>query len=315
MYYPFFRARQFELLALRELIIEGALGSIIPILEPVKDSFNNLNLAFSVFKKYQVPTYIVLNPIVGDVRGDHEVIVRYLQSVDKTCSLVMPAFHFANNPEYILNTINAFGLSNCMLICPNDIDASSQSFVDLVNLPAISAFTIEDPARNRSLNRLIRDTGETYIRLDDQFEAESRNSNYLNIQERMFTEEHLYYGDEGFNGFCDYTILPKEFADGGSAPRAVVIHLTFLKRDNKIWIRHFTSENNDSIANVQGKFAEAAAKAASFCRSSGFRNSAVQELEEYLDEQHYPGLGTVKKISIKNHLLVVSEFLQSRSAS
>ena len=45
MYYPFLRARQFELIALRELATEGATqGVIVPILEPVKETHNNLNL-------------------------------------------------------------------------------------------------------------------------------------------------------------------------------------------------------------------------------------------------------------------------------
>lgn len=47
MYYPLLRARQFELIALRELAIEGATqGVIIPILEPVKERDNNLNRCF-----------------------------------------------------------------------------------------------------------------------------------------------------------------------------------------------------------------------------------------------------------------------------
>jgi hypothetical protein len=50
-------------------------------------------------------------------------------------------------------------------------------------------------------------------------------------------------------------------------PRAVVIHLTYLKENEQIWIRHFTSTTNDSQANVQGKFAEAAKKAVDFCKS------------------------------------------------
>lgn len=37
MYYPFLRARQFELITLRELAKEEAIqGVVVPILEPVK---------------------------------------------------------------------------------------------------------------------------------------------------------------------------------------------------------------------------------------------------------------------------------------
>ena len=41
MYYPYLRARQFELIALRELAKEQETqGVIIPILEPIKKSSN-----------------------------------------------------------------------------------------------------------------------------------------------------------------------------------------------------------------------------------------------------------------------------------
>jgi len=105
--------------------------------------------------------------------------------------------------------------------------------------------------------------------------------------------------------------LPKEFIDGGSTPRAVVIHLTYLNELNErqIWIRHFTSETNDSISNVQGKFAEAAEKAIRFCAELQLDNSAITELRNYYNDHKYPGLGTVKKISIKNHLLIIRSFL------
>jgi hypothetical protein len=85
-----------------------------------------------------------------------------------------------------------------------------------------------------------------------------------------------------------------------------------MKENGQIWIRHFTSETNDSIANVQGKFAEAAKKAVEFCRANGISNSAITELENYYDQEHYPGLGVVKKIGIKNHLLVVQEYLKNK---
>lgn len=171
---------------------------------------------------------------------------------------------------------------------------------------------MQDPGRNRGLDRFLKSLNKTYIRLDDFFEKQARNSDFLDIQEHRFSEEHLYYNQDGYNGFSDYTALPSEFSDGGSTPRAVVIHLTFLNGENQIWIRHFTSDTNDSIANIQGKFSEAAAKAVAFCRQNHFVNSAIQELENYFDEQHYPGLGTVKKISIKNHIIIVRQFLASR---
>lgn len=311
MYYPFLRARQFELIALRELATEGASqGVIIPILEPVKETHNNLNLAHKVFQEKGQTAYIVVNSNKGGLDGDNQFYIDYLVALND--EVFMPAFHYRNNANYINQCIEQFGLTNCMLICENDIEGDDLNFKAIAELAAVSLITVNDPGRNRSLNRFIRGLEKGYIRLDDLFEKKDRNSDFLDVLEHRFSEEHIHYASEGFGGFSDYTVLPSEYVEGGSTPRAVVIHLTYLSAHQEIWIRHFTSETNDSIANVQGKFAEAAAKAVQYCRQNGLSNSAITELERHFDEEHYPGLGTVKKISIKNHLLVLSQFLRNR---
>lgn len=311
MYYPFLRARQFELIALRDLASESVLQSFIfPILEPVKETHNNLNLAFKVFQEHQQQAYLIVNPSVGEKTGNNTHYLEYFQELEG--GTFLPAFHYHNNAAYINHSISSFDLTRCMLICQNDVSPEDTAFRELVQLPAIEAINVQDPGRNRALDRFIRGLGKIYIRLDDFFEKQARNSDFLDIEEHRFSEEHLYFDDEGFSGFSDYTVLPSEFVSGGSTPRAVVIHLTYLNGQNQIWIRHFTSDTNDSIANVQGKFAEAAAKAVHFCRTRDLTNSAIKELINYFDEQHYPGLGTVKKISIKNHILILQQYLRSR---
>jgi hypothetical protein len=309
MYYPFLRARQFELIALRELAAEWATqGVIFPILEPVKETHNNLNLAHKVFQEKSQSAYLVVNPKFGEFAGDSQFYIKYLATLHY--DVFLPAFHYRNNAKFINESIRQFGLTNCMLICENDIEGDDINFKSVAELDAVSLITVNDPGRNRSLNRYIRGLQKGFIRLDDLFEKKERNSDFLDVTEHRFSEEHIHYSTEGFEGFSDYTVLPSEYVEGGSTPRAVVIHLTYLNLQNEIWIRHFTSETNDSIANVQGKFAEAAAKAVKYCRQQGLSNSAISELESYFDSEHYPGLGTVKKISIKNHLLVLSNFLR-----
>jgi hypothetical protein len=311
MYYPLLRARQFELIALRELANERITqGYITPIIEPVKESQNNLNLAFKVFQQQGQQAYLIVNPLVGELAGDNNFFLEYI--ANKPEGILIPAFHYRNNTNYIQECIDNYSLSNCMIICQNDVSTDDQDFIRLVQQPKISSINVEDPGRNRALNRFLRTLNKNYIRLDDFFEKQVRNSDFLSIEEHRFSEEHLYYNEEGYSGFSDFTVLPSEYTDGGSTPRAVVIHLTYLNRQNQIWIRHFTSDSNDSIANVQGKFAEAAMKAVTFCRSKHLANSAIQELENYFDEEHYPGLGVTKKISIKNHLIIVQEYLKNR---
>lgn len=312
MYYPLLRARQFELIALRELAIEQATQeTITPILEPVNETLNNLNIAHKVFLENKQQAYLILNTEFGSSAGDSNYYIDYINSIP-TGVTYLPAFHYRDNAEFISDAITQNGYANCLLICQNDIDSESEKFTDLVALSGITKIAVNDPQRNRPLNRLIRNSGKYYIRLDDLFEKQPRNSYYLDVPAHLFSEEHKYFSGEGFSGFSDYTVLPSEYIEGGSTPRAVVIHLTYLHNNNQMWIRHFTSETNGTISNVQGKFAEAAEKAVSFCREESITNSAIRELENYYDNQHYPGLGTIKKVSIKNHLLVISSFLSNR---
>jgi len=309
MYFPYLRARQFELISLRELLGFGVLeGKIIPVLEPVRNSFNALNLAHKIFQEKDFNSYLIVNPFVGEIAGDNEIILDYINEFDE--SKFLPAFHYADNKEYIEEKIEKYNLSNCLLICLDNF-SDEESLKELCQNPSISRIMLLEPNKYRSLDRFIKSLEKFYIRLDDVFEKQQKNADFLNVQAHKFSEEHLYYKDENYQGFADFTVLPSEYTDGGSTPRAVVIHLTYLnkKEENQIWIKHFTSETNDSIANVQGKFAQAAEKAVKFCDEYPLNNVAVDELKDYYENAKYPGLGVVKKISIKNHLLIVSEFL------
>ncbi len=311
MYFPYLRARQFELIALRELVLEKVLqNKIIPVLEPVKESFSNLNLAHKVFQENNFKPFLIVNPLEGEFSGDTELFLDYLKNLENCHYL--PSFHYKDNFDYIISKIKEYHLSECLIICFDNF-TDENNLKQLYDNTNVTKIMLLDPNKNRNLDRKLKGYNKFYIRLDDIFEKQQKNADFLEIQAHKFSEEHLYYKAENYNGFSDFTILPKEFIEGGMLPRAVVIHLTYINAasNNEIWIRHFTSESNDTNSNVQGKFAEAAQKAIQFCETNGFRNSAIDELKNYLNEARYPGLGTIKKISIKNHLLIISKFLDS----
>lgn len=310
MYYPLLRGRQFELIAIRELASERSTqGYVTPIIEPVKKSLNGLELAYKYLSDFEQSIYIILNPGVGEIHSSDELI-GFITSFDS--NIFKPAFYYSDNASFIHDSIHQNSLTDCMIIGSNEVQ-QIEEFRGLLSNDSISKVVIETPDRNRELRRLVSTSGKEFIRWDDLFERQPRNSNFLKIDAHLFSEEHKYYREENFDGFSDYTILPAEFIEGGSTPRAVVIHMSYEHENGQIWLRHFTSTTNDSIANVQGKFGEAAIKALRFCDQHGFSNSAIEELREYVDTGHYPGLGTVKKLSIKNHIIVVSNYLNSAS--
>lgn len=312
MYYPYLRARQFELISLRELAIENSLqeNTITPILEPVKESHSSLSLANTIFHEHDFSPYLIMNPRVGEIPGDTHIFLEYIKNLNN--NQYRPAFLYSDNSEYIVNAMEADNLNDCMIICLDNF-SNEQELRSLMENNRITHVVLLEPNKFRSLDRFLKSSDKNYIRLDDIFEGQQRNSDYLNILENKFSEEHLYYRNEGYDGFSDYTVLSSEYIDGGFAPRAVVIHLSYKNsnKENEIWIRHFTSTSNDSIVNVQGKFSEAAEKAVEFTSNYSLINSAIEELTQYYIDKKYPGLGTVKKIAIKNHLLVINEVLSA----
>lgn len=313
MYYPLLRGRQFELIALRELSLENAIqGFVYPIIEPVKKSLNSLDLANKIFYENGQVNYFILNPEVGEKKGDTDHYLEFFNQLEH-CSF-KPAFHFRNNGQYILSKIEQYNLQDCLLVGNNEIQSTDDEFKDVIENPAFGKVVIDEPDRNRDLKTYLQGLEHVkFIRLDDPFEPEPRNSNFLPIESHRFSEEHKYFSIDNFDGFADYTVLTSNFIEGGSSPRAVVIHFTYMNSDDQIWIRHFTSNTNDSIANVQGKFGEAAQKAVEYCQENNLKNTAIDELIDYYDKGHYPGLGTIKKISIKNHLIIVADYLKKVS--
>jgi hypothetical protein len=310
MYYPYLRARQFELIAIRELASEKEIiGTVMPILEPVKKSLSSLHLAYAALLENNLKAFLIVNPIVGEQVGDTDFFLKFLSTLPKP--QYIPAFHYTDNVEFIRQAVEKYKLTDCLLICFSNF-SDTDVLRDLCAKDYVKNVMVYEPHKYRSLDRFLKGLGKTYIRLDDVFEKQTKNADFLEIPAHKFSEEHLFYKEDQYSGFSDFTVLSSEFNEGGSTPRAVVIHLTYLNQEmeNQIWIRHFTSHSNDSIANVQGKFAEAAEKALSFCNSYGLHNSAIEELSEYFLEGKYPGLGIVKKVSIKNHLLIVSSYLK-----
>ncbi|MCF8369431.1 MAG: sce7725 family protein [Bacteroidales bacterium] len=304
MYLPYLRGRQFELIALREYAQEkGDSDNLIPIIEPVRKTTSSLKLAVAVFKKTNLRYAVIFNPQVGDLKG------RYLPDEYREIindSNWIPAFVVSNNVNEISDYVEAHDLNHVMLINSRRVDSTSEQYIKFVSKPKIEFIVTEE---NKSLKRRLKDLEKNLILLNDSFIPKSRNSDYLDAPKELFTEENIFYEEEGYFGFSDYTTISSEFTEGGTTPYAVVIHLTYQKGNEQIWIRHFTSESNDDRANIQGKFAEAAEKAVNFLNHKNIQTVASQELREYFSEAKYPGLGMIKKISIKNHLELINSIL------
>lgn len=317
MYYPYLRGRQFELLALRECAKEiSERNKILPIIEPVKIRFSSMNLCLKEFVKNDVRFALIMNPQVGEIFKDKNIAPGgkskfILESIDESIrdyENMIPALILSDNYEEVETFINGQS-KEVMLIIAKGTNVKTDEFSRFFsgNESKISHVVYSE---NRNTKRFFSGKSVQQIRIDDNFVQLQRNSDYSDRKEELFTEEHLYYKEDGFDGFADYTTISGEFTEGGMTPYVVVIHFTYDRGESGIWIKHFASVTGlDNRVNIRGKFGESLTKLIRFVEEEKIDNDAVRELKKYHRDERYPGLGMVKKISIKNHLELINTIL------
>ena len=145
--------------------------------------------------------------------------------------------------------------------------------------------------------------------LENRFNKRDRNYDYIEVDDEPFSEDHLFYEEDGYVGFADYSVVGEEYNDTGFAPYAVAIHIVYFDKDSSLRIRHFVSDSNDDISDPAKKFQEALSKLVEWNKTKKLDTMAIKEFEDLFYREAYPGLGTVKKLSIMHHLELIGRYL------
>ena len=134
-------------------------------------------------------------------------------------------------------------------------------------------------------------------------------NDYIEVDDEHFSEDHLYYQEDGYVGFADYSVVGEEYNETGFAPYAVAIHIVYFDKDDSLRVKHFVSDSNDDISDPAGKFQEALSKLVAWNETKQLDTVAMKEFEDLYHREAYPGLGTVKKLSIMHHLEFIGRYL------
>lgn len=311
MYYPYLRAKQYELKALREFSAEHqGQNSIIPILEPVKQQPNALNIAINEMLTNGLKFALILNPKDGDFKHHTVHFDVWLQNerlMDEKNGWI-PAFLYSKrNANEISSMIDEYELENAMIVFRTCMDIDDETVWEIIKKQSIRYVVNSFGSTiSRRLRSKLKETGKQIIRLDDCFKSRVRNADYALEVDELFSEEPFFYAEEGhLDGYSDYTTLPSEYIEGGMLPYALAIHLSYKKNDEQLYVHHFVSDSNETNNDIRGKFREAAKKIAPFYDDK-VQTEAVKEIIEKANESDgYPGLGYLKKLSIKNHLELI----------
>ncbi|HAR2930613.1 TPA: sce7725 family protein, partial [Staphylococcus aureus] len=80
-------------------------------------------------------------------------------------------------------------------------------------------------------------------------------------------------------------------------------------------VKHFVSDSNNDRSNPGKKFFEAVDKLVTWSKNLDIKNRsyALGQFEELNENNKYPGLGLIKRLSIMHHLEIMNRYLESQN--
>jgi len=312
MYLPFLRGKLYELKAIKEYIDEGYGKEngrhIMRIIEPVKKDMRPLMSCVEAMGKVKMPFAMVMNSQMGDFQRLSFDIPSFLTGVEGV--EWTPAFEVNGNAniEVIESSILQFGFKKVMLVFFTNVDLDDARIRGLVNNENVDFIAAINLIQRPPIIAGLKDTGKQIITIEDCFPEKTPNNAYRDVPDEFFSDTFSYYKSLfGLFGFSDFTALARNFREGGVLPQVVAIHMTYRKSDKVVNVHHFLSDSRNGSNNIREEFREANVKIPPFYEDKP-STLAVRQISGI----GYPGLGAIKKFSVKNHFELMSRILHER---
>jgi hypothetical protein len=310
MYHPYFRGKQYELITVRETAPVLAASGFVPILEPVKEALNGLQRTLQAVCEAGGSAIVIVNPHHGVHAGGGQSISELLHA------------GFLDQPKIAAGVL----LKKTMTVdeaiaCwkehkDHDMALIHAGFTDAKGLADGLGVKMKgmrhvffEPYCGKLYRKHFSDAQRILLR--DGFQRR-RNRDHPPVE--LFSDLPVTFKEEGMNGFGDFLIVGDDYAESGGPAYAVAIHLTFIDptKDDAMFIYHFVSESQDTPTDPAGKFGEALRlmmKKLAEPKNHILETSAVAEFRDLYKRGHFPGLGYIKKLSMKHHIETLADFL------
>ena len=308
-YHPYFRGKQYELITVRETAPLLRTCGFVPIIEPVKETLNGLERTLTEICKAGGQAIVLVNPHHGDHSSDGVSISALL------------AGSFCDGPHITAGILlkKTMSVEEAMR-CYREHAAHGPAFVHDGFLLGKELADALGEQLNETRHVFFDSHGKLYrkhfsgayrVLLNDGFKKQ-KNADYPLIE--PFSDLHATYTDEGMNGFGDFLTVGDGYSEGGGPAYAVAIHITFVDRtkDDEMFIYHFKSKRIDTPTDTAGKFQEALDAMIGKINepdSKVYEGEAIQEFRQLHGKRHFPGLGYVKKLSMKHHIETLANYL------
>ena len=312
MYYPYFRGKQYELITIRELAPLLKSAGFRPVIEPVKEGLSGLEKALGAVVEADGRAIVIVNPHHGDLSGAGDPLTTLLKE------------KFLDAPGISAGILLGQGMTTDeVLECYQMHSAHTPVLIHAGFTEAkVLSERLGKPTKDQSHIFLGQFCGKLYqkhfkgahrVLLRDGFQRK-RNRDYEFIE--SFSDLHVTFAEEGMDGFGDFLVVGDDYIESGGPAYTVAIHLTFIdaEQDDSMFIYHFKSERQDTPTDPAGKFAEALEEmivTLNSPRSKVLETSAVKEFRILHQQGHFPGLGYVKKLSMKHHIETLAHYFQA----
>lgn len=305
MYLPVMRGKQWELTALKELAPVISCQYFKPIIDPVRKDLSQLIKTIKSLNNHSNIPIVIVNPYLDEFENNDKLIYNDLKNNDLDLDInFIPCVivHSSIKHNKIINDLTLNHSTKAVYI-HDDIH-----YNDIQFLSNFDYVIIKKNTPNYIIEKL-----NNIVLVEDSFKKKKRNADYEDesfFSDLAFLTSNIY---SNVLGFGDFTIVGEEYSKTGGPPHVVTIHLSYIAAVNeKIYVKHFSSEADNSINNPAGKFMQALEKTIQTLNSYQnpfLESSGIQELRDLYITRHYPGLGVLKKISMKHHIETISEYI------
>ncbi|QJY35190.1 sce7725 family protein [Vibrio europaeus] len=301
MYLPYFRGKQFELIATRELSDVLSPDLFRPIIEPVRLNLSPLIRTLHHLNERGITPLLVLNPYVGEFKSNHLMLHELLH--DSGCSYLPVVVVRGGDTSEAQDLIERLESGAFVLQITGGIDPNS------IPLAKSAEFTIVDS----DLHPLAIAELDKVVLFGDFFKRRKRNADYP--KESSFSHLHASFKNTvNAFGFSDFSVVGGDYLEAGGPAYVVTIHLSYINAEmfGEMFVRHYSSADDGTPTDPAGKFAEALTKLVTDAEDEGifYDSSALEEFKKLYQIGHFPGLGQVKKLSLKHHVETVCNFLE-----
>ncbi|MFD1430092.1 sce7725 family protein [Lacticaseibacillus mingshuiensis] len=274
-YFPLIRGRQWDLLALSDLLQQGQLSPrIVPIIEPVKDS-SALAKVLRAATVAQHPLFVIANASVGDYG-----------------LLAEPRYPLVWN-EWV-QPARWFDPLDAPLVL-------AQTKTQAALLAPEQRAVVPNAARVRALAH------PRAIYLEDHTPGRQRTEDYASIPDEFYQYQHAALPGIGF---ADYPLSRATYDPHGYPQRAIALHLLYPGKNGTLWMHHFVSQSNDGFDAPGEKFFEAAATMQDWLATHPEAiTPGTTAISEALAARHFPGLGAVRKWQLSHFLTIMGRWL------